>query len=140
MPDTGVISLPGDLSTNEIVSASVGFPWYCIYTEPRDEYRVFNGLAEIGIRGYLARGLYPQQRYGRTEHIIRPLFPRYVLASFDLADDAWGKIRDLRGSRGLLRAPSGSPQKARHGEVERLQALGRAGDGVICEGLPGMAP
>ena len=28
----------------------------------------------------------------------------------------------------------------RAGEVERLQGLCRAGDGVICEGLPGLAP
>ena len=124
----------------ENASGSVGLPWFCFYTEPREEKQAFDGIVALGFAALFFRFLSFRRHYGRMEPMVKTLFPRYVLASFDPDADAWGPILQVRGVRCVLAAPSGRPVQLRPGEVERLQALGRAADGVICEGLPGMVP
>ena len=124
----------------ENASGSVGLPWFCFYTEPREEKQAFDGIVALGFAARFFRFLSFRRHYGRMEPMVKALFPRYVLASFDPDADAWGPILQVRGVRCVLAAPSGRPVQLRPGEVERLQALGRAADGVICEGLPGMVP
>jgi hypothetical protein len=117
--------------------------WFCVRTAVNAEYSVCLGLAESKFRPYLPQYAGRRHRYGRDETVIRPLFPCYLFALFDPDDgERWATLPHggVRGVRNVLIAPSGRLRLTRPGEIERLQALGRAGDGVICAGLPGMGP
>lgn len=128
--------------SREIASDSISSDhrWFCVYTDPNAEPTVAAGIIETGFVAYLPRIVKRQKRYGRIETILRPAFPRYVLAALDLACDPWGLVLRVRGVKRFLTAPSGLPVALRDGEVERLQRLGRASDGAIDEDEPAIHP
>jgi transcription antitermination factor NusG len=91
-------------------------------------------LSEAGWRCHLPQFVHRQRRYGRTEAVLRPIFPTYLFVSFDPHNDPWGSILRLDHIvRRIFTSAPGCPLRLRAGEVERLMAMGRAGDGVIDE-------
>ncbi len=82
--------------------------WYVVQTVPGNEARVSQAIAEI-----------PEQRFGsflplmereisharRKSIVQRPLYPSYIFAEFDAAEDAeddWPKILQLKGVHTIL--------------------------------------
>lgn len=111
-------------------------PWYCVQTAHKSEYHALLGLSEIGFRGHLPQILVRQRRYGKDEEVIRPLFPSYLFLTPTSPESEWGLVYRTRGIQRVFTGPSGAPTPLRRGEVERLIAMGRAGDGVIDEQAP----
>lgn len=117
--------------SREVVSSPAS--WYCIQTFPNIEARAFSDLTELGFRAHFPRFIVRRRRYNRDEEIKAALLPTYLFVALDLANDQWGPILRLPGVRRFLAATNGTPTPLRPGEVERLQGLGRAGDGIIDE-------
>lgn len=78
-------------------------PWFCVRTKPHNEPRVaayINTLA--GAEAYAPRLRYRKITRRGPVWFIEALFPTYVFARFDLADQ-FKTIAYARGVRGLLR-------------------------------------
>jgi transcriptional antiterminator RfaH len=125
---------------NHIDCGSYTQPWFCVQATPKSEYLALLGLAELGLKPYLPQIVVRQKRYGKTEPIIRPLFPPYLFVTFQPDVTDWGLIFRTRGVQRLLVGTTGKPMALRTGEIERLQSLGRAGDGVIDDQAPAFSP
>jgi transcription antitermination factor NusG len=110
-----------------------GLRWYAVETEFRAEYDVYAAISNLGFRCHLPRFVDRSRKLKRYPRrpIIALVFAGFVLVEFDRSGMEWRRIPSLAGVSGLLGTSTEHPTAARIGEVERLIALGRAGDGVI---------
>lgn len=98
-------------------------------------------LSENSFRCHLPQFVQRQRRYGRDESVIRVYFPTYLFVAFDPDADPWGRIlRFDRLVRRIFTSAPGRPMALRDGEIERMMAMGRAGDGVVDPDATAMAP
>lgn len=135
---TSPVDRPGDIDCGRYMS-----PWFCVQTEPKSEHHALLALSEIGFKSYLPQIVVRQTRYGRTEAVIKPLFPSYLFATFDPATDEWGLIYRVRGVKRVFTNTAGRPVALRSGEIEHVMTSGRAGDGAIdpeAPAFPRIAP
>src|SRR5579862_1735963 len=70
---------------------------YVIETRPGMERGVHRAVEHLQIEGFCPQHRREWRHAGRTEQVLRPLFPRYTLAFFDLSDEAWKRILRLPG-------------------------------------------
>lgn len=106
--------------------------WYCVRTD-------FNAqlIADIEVRlaGFevfnpsvfraaepMRRDRYGVVRPAKPDRIV-PMFPRYFLTRFNIADPAWGQIEHLDGVDRLMTAPGGRPGAIADDKVAALLAL-----------------
>lgn len=59
--------------------------WYCLYTKPRMEYRVWQAMMQKGIESFLPES--PRTARDKRRGIRRPFFPRYLFSRLVLARD-----------------------------------------------------
>jgi transcriptional antiterminator RfaH len=83
--------------------------WYVIYTHPKQEDRVVTNLGALDVETLNPKIRKPRCNpfTGAQDYIIRPLYPRYVFARFDLKKMIH-KIRFTRGIHNVI-SLSGSP-------------------------------
>jgi transcription antitermination factor NusG len=114
-------------------SSICGPRWYGVETEFRAEYDVYAVLVHLGLRCHLPRFIDRTRKNRRLPRapVIALVIPGFVLCEFDRAETPWRQITAQPGVKRLLGVSSEFPSPARIGEVERLIAMGRAGDGVI---------
>lgn len=105
--------------------------WFVVQTEPQREHRALFAISKEGFRAHLAQRVVRRMRYGKQQVLLEPYFRTYIFACFDLDHDPWGPICRMEGVRRFLTGASGHPVSVKPGTVERLQSLGRAGDGAI---------
>lgn len=111
-----------------------GARWFVVHTNTRAEFRGLIDLAGMGFRPYLpmfVRYSRPKKLGEQTRAEVLPLFPRYMFVSFDPTRAQWRRIFGARGIAYLIMSPGEKPVPVPRGVVERIQARGRAGDGVI---------
>src|SRR5262245_20883654 len=77
--------------------------WYAVRTHPRQESRVESNLSAMGVETFIPRMKVPRYNYYTDEsiHLVKPLFPNYVFARFDL-DRLFHPIRFTRGVHSLV--------------------------------------
>jgi transcription antitermination factor NusG len=77
--------------------------WYVIHTHRMQEERVNNNLGTLGIETLIPR--YIKRRYnnytGEVTHIIKPFFPNYTFARFDVSK-LFHKVRLTRGVHSIV--------------------------------------
>jgi len=97
-------------------NARSGVAWHCVYSKPQAEI-----LAEVQLRqqGFVAWVPLESRRNGRQSKLA-PLFPRYLFAQFDVAEDHWAPVVNTRGVSDLLRSPSGRPLDVPQRVMDRL--------------------
>lgn len=130
------ISATADDEGNHIVCGRYENPWFCAVTEPKSELHAFSALSEIRFKSYFPQIRVRRHRYGKPETYIKPLFPGYLFVSFDPSNDPWGLIFRTRGISRIMMNAAGQPVPLRDGEIPRLMAMGRAGDGIIDDQAP----
>jgi transcriptional antiterminator RfaH len=77
--------------------------WYVVHTHRMQEERVNNNLDTLGIETLVPR--YIKRRYnnytGEITHVIKPFFPNYVFAQFDVSE-LFHKVRLTRGVHSIV--------------------------------------
>ena len=129
--------------------------WYLLQTEPNRAFEALRAVASIpGIKPWLATEVARRVvlRNGRPvmvngqrkrEEVLKPLFGSYMFAAFDAYGDAWAPL--LRRNREfctvrLFTDTAFRPIPLPVGDVEAIQARGRAGDGAIDLEAPAFPP
>jgi transcriptional antiterminator RfaH len=118
---------------------SSGPRWYVVHTQPHHEARAETNLRRQGFGTYLPRYLRTRRHARRVETVTRPLFPRYLFVTLDLARDRWRAIHSTFGVAHMVGAgdePLSVPDKV----IAEIRA--REGeDGHVALGLPaGIGP
>jgi transcriptional antiterminator RfaH len=113
--------------------------WYVVHTEVNGEVRAEFNLRRQGFRTYLPRYLRSRRHARRTQMVPRPLFPRYLFVTLDLARDRWRSIPSTFGVSQIVLAGE-RPAPLPDGIVEQIRAR-EADDGYVALGLPsGVVP
>jgi transcription antitermination factor NusG len=107
--------------------------WYVAGLKPLENWQLVKELLES--RGFEAfvpvdkRRLFLQNK---LVHIDEPIFPGYILARFDLADEwqSWRQIGRVHGIKSLLPIRSEIPSALPIGFVEELQVIKKIADVV----------
>ena len=79
-----------------------GNRWYVVLTQPNGEARAQANLLRQGFSVYLPRYRRIRRHARKTEVVARPLFPRYMFVSLDLARDRWRAIQSTFGIQSLV--------------------------------------
>src|SRR5690606_40964625 len=58
-------------------------PWYALYTKPRNEKKVADGLAKLGIEVYCPMVIQVRQWSDRKKKVELPLIPSYVFVRLE---------------------------------------------------------
>ena len=83
--------------------------WSVIHTKVSRELSTAMGITGLGFPTFYP--LHRRQRVHnhRIEHIIGPLFPRYIFVQFDRDRDEWGELLTIKGVVDILRTCDGKP-------------------------------
>lgn len=95
--------------------------WYVAYTHPHAEAKALGHLERQGFEAYLPQYRKRRRHARRTEQVLRPLFPRYLFVSFDLARVRWRPILSTVGVAGMVRNGD-EPTRVPDGVIEAIQA------------------
>lgn len=100
---------------------AAGRRWYVAQSQPHKELYAAENLQHLGFETFTPRVARTVRHARRTQRVLRPLFPRYLFFSLDLARDRW---RSARGAFGvaMLVMEGERPKPVPHGVVEALAA------------------
>lgn len=102
-------------------------PWFCARTLPRQEPIAQYAVSALGHPTLLPKiWTEPRQRLRapwRSERQLTPMFPSYLIISFDLQDPEWPHILRQRGVVRILSSEPGNPLPIPDTEIERLIEL-----------------
>src|SRR4030095_11271867 len=108
--------------------------WYAAKTKAGQDAIAYNNLMRQSFATYYPQMTIERYRQGRIIHKTEPLFPGYVLVSFEFDHAAWRVINNTRGVYKLLSFnDDGRPSRMIDGEVERLQEQEKQGKLCISE-------
>jgi transcriptional antiterminator RfaH len=79
-----------------------GKRWYVALTQPKSEARAQANLVRQGFAVYLPRYRRLRRHARKTEVVARPLFPRYMFVSLDLARDRWRAVQSTFGIQSMV--------------------------------------
>ncbi len=95
--------------------------WYVVYTQANSELKALNNLMRQGFHAYLPQFKKTRRHARKTDTVLRPLFPRYLFVSLDLAQDRWRSILSTYGVNNLVGNRNG-PEVVPTSLVETLQS------------------
>ncbi len=102
--------------------------WYVVQTKPREEKRASFFLNEKGIKTYFPKIEINIFHAGRSQYVLRPLFPRYIFAYFSAED----QIDLVQWSKGVTKVlwDSTNPIPISGQIIRQIKAL-EDKDGII---------
>jgi transcriptional antiterminator RfaH len=110
--------------------------WYAAKTKSGQDTIACNNLTRQSFAIYYPKMVIERYRQGRITRETEPLFPGYILISFELDNTAWRAINNTRGVYKLLSfSEDGRPSRMPNGEVESLQDKEKQGKLYISEVL-----
>ena len=113
--------------------------WYVVNTHPNSEAKADFNLRRQGFATYLPRYLKQRKHARRVELVARPLFPRYLFVTLNLAFDQWRSIQSTLGISQIVLAGE-TPTPVPGIVVDEIRAR-EAEDGYVKIGLsPGLKP
>jgi transcriptional antiterminator RfaH len=108
--------------------------WYAAKTKSGQDAIACTNLGRQSFTVYYPQMTIERYRQGRVIREPEPLFPGYVLVSFELDNAAWRAINNTRGVYKLLSFnEDGRPSRMPQGEVESLQDKEKQGKLFITE-------
>ena len=95
--------------------------WYVVHTQTQTEKRALWHLQNQGFECFLPSVRSLRRHARKVEHVLAPLFPRYLFVRLDLDSTPWSAIN---GTRGVVRLVANGfrPTPVPEGVVEDLQA------------------
>jgi transcriptional antiterminator RfaH len=76
--------------------------WYVVQTQANGEAKAALNLLRQGYEVYLPRHLKRRRHARRVDFVARPLFPRYLFVSVDMATQRWRSIQSTVGVSHLV--------------------------------------
>ncbi len=76
--------------------------WYVVYTQPSKEQLALHHLQNQGFDVYMPRYRKERRHARRIDHVLSPLFPRYLFIRIDLQQCGWRSINGTRGVSYIL--------------------------------------
>jgi len=123
--------------------------WYAVFARAHAEQRAELNLGRQRFEVWLPRYRKMRRHAGRSEQVLRPLFPRYLFVALDVAHERWRAVLSTYGVAGLVcsgEAPVAVPEAVIEGLRARADADGtftleraarlRRGDRVRIEAGP----
>src|SRR5262245_50327038 len=98
----------------------MGRQWYVVHTHSHKEAQAELHLRRQGFTIYLPRYLRSRRHARKSEVVERPLFPRYLFVTLDLARDRWRSIQSTLGVSQLVLAGE-APLAVPMGIVEEIR-------------------
>ena len=93
--------------------------WYVVFTRPHGEATASQHLERQGFATYLPRRWAVRRHARRQERVARPLFPRYIFVSLDVATQRWRSVHSTVGVSRLV-CRGDTPTPVPEGVVEQL--------------------
>ncbi len=112
--------------------------WYAVQTQPSRERFAEENLRRQGYDTYLPQVRRTVRHARRQRDVLRPLFPRYLFVTLDVAVGGWRSVQGTFGVRSLV-MEGDRPLAVPRGLVERMIAVSDA-EGCIdlrCDLAPG---
>lgn len=103
--------------------------WYAVHTKPRQEFIAEENLRRQAYETYLPLIKEAKRYKGKWQHIIEPLFPRYLFISLKLGIDNIQAIHSTRGVSTLVRFGI-EPTPIPNSFVEALKKTGDRNSGI----------
>jgi transcriptional antiterminator RfaH len=107
--------------------------WYVVHTRPNEEARAGHHLSRQSFSVYLPRYAKTRRHARKIDVVVRPLFPRYLFISLDLARDRWRSVQSTFGVVGLVMSgerPLSLPSEAIDAIRAREDVQGRVALGL----------
>ena len=95
-------------------------PWYVLYTNPKAEKKVAEGLAKIGIEAYCPLVTRTRQWSDRKKKVQLPLFSSYIFVN--IAEEERHKVFDVNGTVRYL-FWLGKPGIVKPEEIEAIRTM-----------------
>lgn len=76
--------------------------WFAVHTQPGKEMLAAQQLRHQGFAVYLPQYQKLRRHAGHTDIVAAVLFPRYLFAGIDLAQQRWRAVNGTRGVTGLV--------------------------------------
>jgi transcriptional antiterminator RfaH len=101
--------------------------WYVVHAQPSREALAVAHLERQGFPAFLPQVARTVRHARQVRQVLRPLFPRYLFVSLDVATVRWRAVRSTIGVSGLI-MEGDRPRAAPAGRVEgRVAAADGAG-------------
>ena len=95
--------------------------WYVVQTQANSETKAALNLVRQGYEIYMPRYLKRRRHARRADFVARPLFPRYLFVSMDIATQRWRSIQSTFGISHLV-TNGNEPAVVPHEIVSALKA------------------
>lgn len=111
--------------------------WYSVYTQAGKEAFAAQNLVNQEFEPYLPRYLKQRRHARKVNHVLAPLFPRYLFVRMDPQEQRWRSINGTFGVSHLL-TDGTQPLAVADELINRIRA--RESDGVITIKAPTFQP
>lgn len=114
--------------------------WYVVQTQVNSETKAALNLIRQGYEIYLPRYLKRRRHARKTDFVARPLFPRYLFVSVDVATQRWRSIQSTFGVSHLVsngNEPAVAPESIVSALKAREDAKGFVKMDAGCKFAPG---
>jgi transcriptional antiterminator RfaH len=103
------------------MSKTVGARWYVVQTQVNGESKAAQNLLRQGFEVYLPHYLKRRRHARRVDFTVKPLFPRYLFVTIDMATQRWRSIQSTFGVARLV-TNGDDPAAVPDGVVSTLKA------------------
>ncbi len=79
------------------MSEAVDTRWYVVQTQVNGEAKAAQNLLRQGYEIYLPRYLKRRRHARKVDFVAKPLFPRYMFVTIDMATQRWRSIQSTFG-------------------------------------------
>jgi transcriptional antiterminator RfaH len=110
------------------LSRPLGRAWHVVHTGTNCEMRARLGIEALGFPVYLPCETRTARHARRRAVVKRPLFARYLFASFDAEREPWGAINATPGVAYVLYRDPNVPACVPDAVIERLRRAEAAGE------------
>jgi transcriptional antiterminator RfaH len=84
------------------MSKVVDARWYAVQTQVNGEAKAAQNLLRQGYEIYLPRYLKRRRHARKVDFVAKPLFPRYMFVTIDMATQRWRSIQSTQGVSRLV--------------------------------------
>lgn len=121
------------------MSNITGARWYVVQTQVNGEAKAAENLRRQGFETYLPRYLKRRRHARKVDFTAKPLFPRYMFVTIDMATQRWRSVQSTFGVSCLV-ANGDEPAMLPEAVISALKAREDVNGFVKLDAAPAFAP